>query len=148
MLSKYKKQYLTIQTNQQIWDLLRELKEQTHLRLTDIISLSIQHFKDTNISEQDMIIFVEIYPVSKIDLKHETFISVHSHSLLKKLKSKYKIKLFLYQLLWIILLCYKYRKELFTTELSEQALNHYNNMKKFMNTVNNFTEEGHKNEIK
>jgi len=152
MTSKYKKrnfmQYTTISINTKIDELLQEFQAKTHLRKSDIIWLAIENFKENNISEEDMLIFREIYPIPNVDTKHNTHILKNSYYALKKIKGQYKVKIFLYQLLWIILTCYKYRKELFTTELSEQALNHYNNMKKFMNTVNNFTEEGHKNETK
>jgi len=138
---KSKKTWKYISVNDHIITLLSDLKSTIHLKNNDIIWMAIDHFKDNYISEEEMITFMKNYPTKKITKLYHVNISYKTFKQIKKIKESYKINLFLYQILWVILLFFKHKTELYPNEITQQDIKQYNNWKKFIETIDNFNEK-------
>ena len=144
---KTKHNWRLLKINDSIMSLLNDIKGDMHFLDNDIILIAIRYFKQQHITEEIMINFMQNYPVKNSDPNITINIDKSTLYKLKKIKWKYKIHIFLYQLTWIILLLYKHKQGLFPHEVTNQTIKQYNHMKKFIDTINNFNEKEENNEI-
>jgi len=80
--------------------LLLQLRVKTHLCFNDIISFAIAEFIYYRIDEYQIRWFLANHPLKKLESKVVINLKPKVYKKLKKLKNKYKISLFLYQILW------------------------------------------------